>query len=65
VSTVIGLMRKAGAGKDTVAGALTEHGYRRVAFADALRRAAYASDPWIPLSDSGYATDRLSALVDL
>lgn len=60
---LIGLIGKAGAGKDTVAEMLEPYGFVRVAFADALKQAAYHSDPLI---DVGYgdAAVRLSAIVD-
>lgn len=43
---LLGLIGHARTGKDTFAARLVEdHGYRRVAFADPLRRLAYALDP--------------------
>lgn len=43
---LIGLVGPAGSGKDTVAGLLVEsHGFRRVAFADALKEFVAAIDP--------------------
>jgi hypothetical protein len=48
-STIIGVLGKKRAGKDTFARRLVEaHGYTRLAFADALRDAALALDPIIP-----------------
>lgn len=45
---IVGLMGYAQVGKDTVAKTLVEeHGFTRIAFADALRDAAYALDPII------------------
>lgn len=61
---LIGLTGRAGTGKDTVAGQLVElHGYRRVAFADAIRTSAYAADPYVELSPYGDVR-RLSYVVD-
>lgn len=49
---VIGLTGLARAGKDTVAGHLIQHAhFQRVAFADALRGAALALDPWVIVAD--------------
>lgn len=45
---LVGLVGRKRAGKDSVAAALVEvHGFRRYAFADALRRAALTADPFI------------------
>jgi len=45
---LVGLIAKAGAGKDTVASILvTRHNYVRIAFADALRAVLRATDPYI------------------
>lgn len=61
----IGRMRS---GKDTAGGRLCEaHGYTRLAFADPLKDAALALDPWIPYEravDLGISAARLSAVVD-
>lgn len=52
---VIGLIGKKRSGKDTLAGALVEaHDYRRLAFADALKKAALAANPIV-----GYRWKRL------
>lgn len=46
--SIIGISGKAQHGKDTVATILAEeYGYRRFAFADALKRIAYDTDPMI------------------
>jgi dephospho-CoA kinase len=39
--TIIGLTGKMGSGKDTVGALLIERGYKRLAFADALKATAY------------------------
>lgn len=63
--TLIGLMGRAQAGKDTAARALVEAGWKRVAFADPLRRLAYRTDPIVEaLHGGGTAHVRLSWLVD-
>ncbi|MEV0444023.1 hypothetical protein AB0I84_41680 [Streptomyces spectabilis] len=64
----IGIMGRAGTGKDTVGGWFVEHrGYRRVAFADPLKEAALKADPVIegpyPRYPLGW-TVRLSVLVE-
>lgn len=66
----IGLLGRAGAGKDTVAEILgREYGYRRVAFADPLKTLALAVDPIVHTyadgSGLGVVEYRLSELVDL
>lgn len=49
---IIGLTGLARAGKDTVAAHLIQHAnFQRVAFADALRSAALALDPWVIVAD--------------
>ena len=59
---IIGLAGKARAGKDTVANILVaEHGYTRVAFADALKDIAYQLNPLVPYGDTA---ERLVDLVD-
>lgn len=63
---LVGLHGFQGAGKDTVAGILAESGFVRVAFADPMREALLALDPWIPTSvPETYVVPpyRLSALV--
>jgi dephospho-CoA kinase len=48
--TVIGLTGYAQTGKDTVGEILVrDHGFKRVAFADAVRECVYALDPSIPV----------------
>lgn len=48
---IIGLSGKKRSGKDTVAARLVEaHGFRRLAFADRLKRLAADLDPWLPVS---------------
>ncbi|SCL32953.1 hypothetical protein GA0070616_4598 [Micromonospora nigra] len=61
---LVGMMGRARAGKDTVAARLVEaHGFRRYAFADALREAALIADPLvIPIGTVGMSV-RLSELV--
>lgn len=59
---LIGLVGRAGVGKDTVAGLLAPYGYRRVAFADAMRDGAYESDPLIEVSEHTHR--RLTDLVN-
>lgn len=44
---LIGLTGLAGAGKDEAAKALVEDGWRRAAFADRMRTAILALDPWV------------------
>lgn len=75
--SLVGLMGKARAGKDTVAAALgEERGFRRFAFADALKSAALGLDPLVQFGDdetalawragapSGLRPVRLSEVVD-
>lgn len=51
-SPLIGLIGRKRVGKDTVAARLVEkHGFRRFAFADAVRQAALDLDPIVGLSD--------------
>lgn len=60
---IIGLLGYAQSGKDTVAGTLVEkHDFHRVAFADALRDAAYALNPLVTCFLDG--VNRLQQLVD-
>lgn len=59
--TVIGLTGRAGAGKDTLAADLAAYGYRRVAFADPLKRAAYDTNPRV---DTGSGSWSVQYLVD-
>jgi dephospho-CoA kinase len=60
--TIIGLVGAAGVGKDTVADYLVKHhGFKRYAFADAVRDFALAIDPII---ETGEAVVRLSDLVE-
>jgi hypothetical protein len=66
----IALIGRMGSGKDTVAARLCEeHGYTRLAFADAVREMALAINPLIPFADriesSGYNQVRLSVVVDV
>lgn len=61
---IIGLSGYARSGKDTVADRLvTSHGFTRIGFADALRDALYALDPWIPDNNFTGLT-RLASIVD-
>lgn len=64
MKTVIGLSGYARAGKDTVAGLLWERGYKRLAFADALRNALYALNPTV-LSTEGVVGVKPYSPVDL
>ena len=65
----VGLCGLAGAGKDTAADQLVEHhGFVRIAFAEALKNAAYALDPLVSTDSPGHQTHhtcRLATLVDL
>jgi hypothetical protein len=55
----LGLVGIAGSGKDTAAHALQELGWRRVAFADQVRRLAAFVDPVVGLSRLSEITDAL------
>lgn len=57
----IGLTGRKGAGKDSAALCLLERGYRRVGFADPVRNALLAVDPWV-IFDTG-RSQRLSDFV--
>lgn len=61
---LIGLMGVAGSGKDTVAKYLADYGYRRLAFADAVKEMALAIDPIIGCSGTTSQPRRLKRLVD-
>jgi hypothetical protein len=63
---IIGLSGYAQSGKDTVANILVEkHGYRRIAFADPIRKLLYEMDPLIPKGyGEGVINYRLQDLVD-
>ena len=55
---VIGLTGYAQSGKDTLASILVErYGYRRVAFADAIREFIYEVNPMVSCSPTGYLKD--------
>jgi hypothetical protein len=55
---VIGLTGYAQSGKDTLASILVErYGYRRVAFADAIREFIYEVNPMVACSPTGYLKD--------
>lgn len=57
----IGIIGRARVGKDTAGKWLVDNrGYRRVAFADALKEAAWEIDPWICLNDWPQFARRLS-----
>lgn len=61
--SLIGLTGYAQVGKDTVGRILVEqHGFKRTAFADPLRKGLLALDPWILLGE-GVGFARLSHLV--
>ncbi|HET8581741.1 MAG TPA: hypothetical protein VFL65_00705 [Jatrophihabitans sp.] len=62
---IIGLTGEAGAGKDTVGAILTDrHGFHRLSFADAMRRAVAILNPWI-VPDGPGSPARLASLLDL
>jgi len=58
---IIGLNGYAQSGKDEAARALVEQGFERRAFADILRRVAYATDPYVVWKGD---VERISAVVD-
>ncbi|WP_229398149.1 deoxynucleotide monophosphate kinase family protein [Micromonospora okii] len=61
---LVGLLGRARAGKDTVAARLVEaHGFRRYAFADALKEAALIADPIVVPVDTVAGSRRLSEVV--
>ncbi|MFD6638340.1 hypothetical protein ACFWDN_21265 [Micromonospora chalcea] len=61
---LVGMMGRARAGKDTVAARLVEaHGFRRYAFADALKEAALIADPIVIPVDTVGGSVRLSEVV--
>lgn len=60
--TIIGLNGYARSGKDTVGDLLCERGFRRLAFADALRDALYALDPTVEHVGGGCV--KLSTVID-
>ena len=61
--TVIGFTGFAQSGKDTAAGFLIEQGFKRLAFADALRDSVYNLNP-IVLSAGPHASIRVKNIVD-
>lgn len=65
MTRLIGLTGRAGAGKDEAAKALVAAGWTRDAFADRMRTAVLALDPWADLGDRvfGIPPRRLSELV--
>ena len=63
-SAIVGMMGYAQSGKDTVAARLVaEHGFRRYAFADALKRVALGIDPIVSVLDD-FTRVHLSDVVD-
>lgn len=61
IAPLVGLIGKKRAGKDTFAARLiAEHGFARVAFADPVREAALALDPWIDMCGGN---ERLASIV--
>lgn len=63
-SAIVGMMGYAQSGKDTVAARLVAaHGFRRYAFADALKRVALGIDPYVSVLDD-YRKVRLSEVVE-
>jgi hypothetical protein len=65
MTNLIGLSGYARTGKDTVAAALREHGYRRASFADVLREAALALDPFVHAPDERFTASRYQRLSDV
>lgn len=64
MSALVGVIGRKRAGKDSFAARLVEaHGFRRLAFADALRDAALALDPIVTPVDTVAGSVRLSELV--
>jgi hypothetical protein len=63
---IIGLSGYARSGKDTVANILVEkHGYKRIAFADPIRKLLYEMDPLVPqVYKDSIINYRLQDLVD-
>lgn len=64
MKTIIGLSGYARTGKDTVADLLRERGFRRIAFADALRDALYALNPHIQVSPPTGGFEPLRDVID-
>lgn len=64
MKTIIGLSGYARTGKDTVAALLQERGFRRIAFADALRDALYALNPQIQVSPPTGGYEPLRQVID-
>lgn len=65
MTQVIALHGYAQSGKDTVAAFLKEHGYERLAFADALRDVLYALNPLVLRGMNGsQGWDRLATIVN-
>lgn len=63
---LIGLAGTAGSGKDTAANFLVErHGFVRVAFADAVRDAALALNPWVRWADDRWSPPHIDRLADI
>ncbi|MFG3710115.1 hypothetical protein [Micromonospora sp. NPDC047730] len=63
---LVGIIGRKRAGKDTFAGRLVEaYGYRRFAFADALKEAALELDPIVTPLDTVQSSHRLSEVVEL
>lgn len=63
--TVVGLIGYGGVGKDSVADVLEEEGWKRIAFADPLRRMALVINPWVWIGQHPYRkeTQRLDRVV--
>lgn len=64
---IVGLLGKKQAGKDTVAARLVAvHGYRRFAFADAVKEVMYELDPLVPVVNNSHRREhmRLSTYVN-
>lgn len=67
MTRLIGLTGLAGAGKDEAAKALVEDGWKREAFADRMRTAILALDPWVDVKgdpNGDLYAERLSDIVD-
>lgn len=61
----LGLVGLAQSGKDTTADMLAPYGYRRVAFADALKRAAIEVDPIVKVAGGTYSAPVIHRLSDV
>lgn len=62
---ILGVCGFAQSGKDTAAGFLIERGWKRLAFADALRESVYRLNPVVPLNVPVDPPIRVQDLVDM